>query len=249
MPEKSDQERLLAERTAAVQGSPVRSNGGMKPQQIAGGVLLVCGLIGGFLYLSAGEKVAPLQGAAPASFGAQNGGNAGTMTIGGYVDPTVTVAAPEPEIDAVPRPETAIETRDSDETLARLNELTAAQSEAQSLIAKLQVDLEAANDELVRSRTDMSSLTQSFALERTAFEGRLNNELTQKDLFYGNQITSLQAELQICRAGAGTNTNAGGPTDEQLARLEEARKRRQQQIESEALIFDNSTVRDPSIRY
>lgn len=238
-----EQEALLAERTAAIQGSPVRS-GGVKPQQIAGGVMLVLALVGGGIYLAAGNSQPALQGAQPESFTTQSNTGSASMTIGGFEQPQA--AAPDPVIDAVARPDTVIETRDSEETLARLDELTAAQGEAGELIERLKVDLELANDQLVAAQEDLRIQESSFELERTAFATRLQNELTQQELRFGNQITELQAQLQIERSRqSGVDTT----TDEQLARMQAAEQRRREQIESEALIFDNSSEDAPQRRY
>ena len=148
---------------------------------------------------------------------------------------------------SVPAPQVKVIAKDSDSTLRRLTELTEKNAEATGLIASLRTELRTAErdaTDLTRQINDLETeLKRVIALGDTQ---KANHEakLAQLRNQFEAQLSILRGELELAK------TQVAPGDDEQRRRLEEARKRRQAQIESEALIYDGSEEENArAIRY
>lgn len=235
-------EQMRVERSAVLKSSG--SRGGLQVQQKIGIALFgVMILGGGWYYLNTMDTKA-LSGAETTAFQNTNGTNYGTLSI------AAPSTAPEEEADPIqiqsaPEAE-AIQTEDSAETLARLAEALKRGDDAQTIIADLRVVLERSETELENAIETITRLEDDYDAQALRHQTTMEQELRRLELQYGNEIAQLKGELAIALANAGPPDGAG---DEQRARLEAARQLRQQQIESDALIFDNSDEDSSRIKY
>ena len=230
----------IARRTAALNRN-TRPRG-LKLQQKVGIGLFAVLVIGGIGILLLGSSETTLKGAQPLDFGT-TANNAGftNISIAGR-DETLQLAE-EPTLIAAPAV-TAYDPEDNSADLARLQELTAAQAEAGRIIAELEAQLGSASNAVEDRDTRIAFLEnelQQAGQRRT--QAQRDADAAQQRL--RNEISRLEGQIAIFNAQPG----AAASDNEQARQLEEARKRSQQQIESEALIFDNSSEDPPGIQY
>lgn len=230
---------MVEARKASLQGPSYKR--GLQSQQKAGIVMFIVLLLGGGWYLLKTSGSGGLSGAETTAFQSENGTNYGNLSIA--APSNETPQKPEEVIQAVVRQEAVAEIRDSEETLRRLENLTQSESKARALIAELKTDLAVNKVTLEAAQANVTRLEDELDAQVTRFNETLKQELRRLELQYGNEIARLKGELEI--AIAGTSESEG----EQRKRLEAARELRRQQIESEALIFDNSDEISDAIKY
>lgn len=215
----------------------------IQPQQLLGGILFLAILAGGVAYFVINQPSSTLRGA-------ETGLNITPKTNNSFADLVIaSKGEPEPEtapqtaniVEAALVPDTApapeFVERDSDATLQRLTELTEKNAEATGLIKTLRADLKRANDQAVELTQQIKNLEAEITTANDLGESLITKHTAKIDqlrLEYETQLTALRGQLELAHAQAPVDHN----TDAE--RLEAARKRRQAQIESEAVIFDNS---------
>jgi len=243
---------LHGDRTEQLRLQQNRKRNGVKVQQIVGGVVLALMVVGGGIYWITTQNGTGLRGAdaetaitSPASTQ-----SFADLVIASKGEPEAPQAAQEAILNAaVPAPEFRVISKDSDATLRRLTELTEKNAEAAGLITSLRAELrrvenEASNltQEINNLKTENKRVIALGQTERDNYQTKLEQMRNQ----FEAQITVLRGELELAKTQAPTT----GSDDEQRLRLEEARKRRQAQIESEALIYDGSEEENSrAIRY
>ena len=243
---------LHGDRTEQLRLQQNRNRNGVKLQQIVGGVVLALLAVGGGIYWVTTQNETGLRGAdaETAITTPTNTQSFADLVIASKGEPEEPKVAQETIVNAsVPAPEFKVISKDSDATLRRLTELTEKNAEAVGLISSLRAELRRVENEandLNKQINDLKTENKRvIALGQTERDNH-QTKLDQMRNQFETQITVLRGELDLAKTQAPTT----GSDDEQRKRLEEARKRRQAQIESEALIYDGSEEENSrAIRY
>jgi len=243
---------LHGDRTEQLRLQQNRKRNGVKAQQIVGGVVLALMVIGGGIYWVTTQNGTGLRGAdaETAITTPTSTQSFADLVIASKGEPEVTQTPQETIVNAaVPASEFRVISKDSDATLRRLTELTEKNAEAAGLISSLRAELRRAEKEASDLTQQVNNLETEnkrvIALGETE-RGNYQTKLDQMRNQFESQISVLRGELELAKTQAPTTRSE----DEQRLRLEEARKRRQAQIESEALIYDGSEEENSrAIRY
>lgn len=213
---------------------------GLTLQQKLAGAALILGLAGyaGYAYL--GASGTPLAGARDDTFARQGTTRSGRMVVGAE-----TETPPEEEAQRIfadgdandARPAESADPEDLKRLRAELEEKNAALTEAESARTAFAKQVGLLEDQI-------AALEKNLAQFGRLSEDRLKQELALIESRYQTEISTLKAQLAIAEANTVVVDD-----EEQKKRLEAQRLLDQQRIQSQGVIFDNSSEARPGLRY
>lgn len=211
---------------------------GLTLQQKIAGAALILGLAGyaGYVYLDgAGQS---LVGARDDAFARQSATRSGRMVVGAETpreDQAQRIFA-DGDANDVP-PAESVDPEELRRLRAALAETAAALAEAEGGRSALEAQVDLLEDQI-------AALEKNLEQFGRLSEDRLKQELALIESRYQTEISTLKAQLAIAEANTVVVDD-----EEQKKRLEAQRLLDQERIQSQGVIFDNSSETRPGLRY